>query len=60
MFWVLGIPKVQQNKQKTSRNKGKTATVSSSSYLQELKEKRDSKQAKKVERTKRNLFLGKQ
>ncbi|KAG5875613.1 hypothetical protein JTB14_003871 [Gonioctena quinquepunctata] len=35
---VLAIPKVQQNKRRTSRTKGKTTIVSSSPYLQEFKE----------------------
>ncbi|XP_050512853.1 uncharacterized protein LOC126888549 [Diabrotica virgifera virgifera] len=59
---VLPIPKVEQNKKRTSRKKGKTAILTLSPYFEELKKAKEetkTKAAKKVERVKRKVSFSK-
>lgn len=52
---VLPIPKMEQNKKRTFRKRGKTVSLTSSPYLEELKKAKEetkSKPTKKVERVK--------
>lgn len=58
--FVLPIPKVQQDKKRVSRKKGKTTILTSSPYLEELKRAKEEtkiKEAKKIERAKRKVDL---
>ncbi|XP_050503508.1 PHD finger protein 13-like [Diabrotica virgifera virgifera] len=59
---VLPIPKVEHNKKRTSRKKGKTAILTLSPYFEELKKAKEetkTKAAKKVERVKRKVSFSK-
>ncbi|XP_050500719.1 uncharacterized protein LOC126880716 [Diabrotica virgifera virgifera] len=59
---VLPIPKVEHNKKRTSRKKGKTAILTFSPYFEELKKAKEetkTKAAKKVERVKRKVSFSK-
>ncbi|CAG9820387.1 unnamed protein product [Phaedon cochleariae] len=57
---IIPVPQIKTNQErKISRNRGKTAVLTSSPYLKELKEKNDVTPKKSIKTIKRNVFTRK-